>query len=29
MVALDTGTDEHFEDGSTWQICIREDHGSQ
>jgi hypothetical protein len=29
MVAMDTGTDEHFEDGSTRRICIREDHGSR
>jgi hypothetical protein len=29
MVAMDTGKDEHSEDGSIWQICIREDQGSQ
>jgi hypothetical protein len=28
MVAMDTGKDEHFEDGSIWQICIKADHGS-
>jgi hypothetical protein len=29
MVVMDTGKDEHFEDGSVWQIYIREDHGSR
>jgi hypothetical protein len=26
---MDTGTDEHFGDGSIWQICIKEDQGSR